>query len=55
MDWVRLGIKAAEWSESGQLSGSRRVVAVSAPTDELATAAAAFGFVRTVYLAERVG
>jgi hypothetical protein len=49
VDWVRLGLKAAEWATA--TSPARRVVAVSAPTEALATAATAFGFVRASYLA----
>lgn len=53
VDWVRLGMRTAEWCGAEQKG--RRVIAVSTPTEVMATAATAFGFVRTSYMAHVVG
>jgi hypothetical protein len=48
VDWVRLGIVAASWPAT-----PRRVIAVSAPTESMATAAVTFGFTRASFVAGR--
>ncbi|MGY1696810.1 hypothetical protein ACI780_18080 [Geodermatophilus sp. SYSU D00814] len=50
VQWVRLGIQAATWCKDAAAIGTRRVLAVSAPTPAMASAALAFGFVRASYL-----
>ena len=51
--WVRLGMLAARWcSRDEQVTrGVRRVLVASAPTDAVASAAIAFGFVRGAHVA----
>jgi hypothetical protein len=48
VDWVRLGMQAAAWARSG--AAARRVVVVSAPSEAMASSAAAFGYVRASFL-----
>lgn len=48
VDWVRLGVLAAKWC--GREGAARRTVAIAAPTQDIAAAAVALGFVRASYL-----
>ncbi len=52
VDWVRLGMLAARWCspDAEPERRVRRVLVASAPTDAVASAAIAFGFVRSAYV-----
>ncbi len=52
--WVRLGMRLAAQG-AGQAGDDQRVVAVTGPTEELAAAGIAFGYVRHRYLTRAAG